>query len=290
MNAAAAIERMRALLGPQGRVDDADRQAAYLIDHRGLYQGRAALIARPASTAEVAELIRLAAEARIAIVPQGGNTGYCGGATPDDSGNAVLLSLERMRRIRALDEADFTITVEAGVVLAEVQRAAEAAGLYFPLSLGAEGSCRIGGNLATNAGGVNVLRYGNARSLVLGLEVVLPDGRVWNGLRSLRKDNSGYDLKQLFIGAEGTLGVITAAVLTLFPGPQQRQSALLAVRDPAAAVELVATARRTSGDMVSSFEYLPRFALELVLEHIEGARDPFDHALPGRLGRSSEWG
>jgi FAD/FMN-containing dehydrogenase len=212
--------------------------------------------------------------ARIGVVPQGGNTGYCGGATPDASGSQILLSLERMRAVRELDSLNHTLTVEAGVVLADVQRIADEHGLYFPLSLGAEGSCHIGGNLSTNAGGVAVLRYGNARDLVLGLEVVLPDGSVWSGLKKLRKNNMGYDLKHLFMGAEGTLGIVTAAVLKLFPRPRSRTTAWAALPDAESASRVLARLRARCGDTVTSFEYVPRFALELVFAHIPGARDP----------------
>ncbi len=234
------------------------------------------MIVRPASTGELAAVLRVCHDARIGVVPQGGNTGYCGGATPDDGGRQLLLCLDRMDRIRSVDADDAAMTVEAGVVLANAQRAAEDAGLFFPLSLGAEGSCQVGGNLATNAGGIAVLRYGNARDLVLGLEVVLADGSVVGGLRRVRKDNAGYDLRHLFIGAEGTLGIITAAVLKLFPAPRSRQTVMLAVRDVAAATRLLGALRADSGDTVTSFEYLPRAALALVVNHIHGAADPFD--------------
>jgi FAD/FMN-containing dehydrogenase len=271
-----ALAEIRRIVGAAGVVDDPQDAERLLVDHRRLYRGRAALIARPASTDEVARVVRACSEAGIAIVPQGGNTGYCGGATPDMSGGQVLLSLERMRAVREVDALNHTLTVEAGVILVDVQRAAEAHDLLFPLSLGAEGSCRIGGNLSTNAGGIAVLHYGNARDLVLGLEVVLPDGRIWNGLHKLRKNNAGYDLKHLFLGAEGTLGIITAAVLKLFPRPRARATAWLAVADPDAAGRLLAMLRSACGDVVTSFEYVPRFALELVLAHIPGTRDPLD--------------
>jgi FAD/FMN-containing dehydrogenase len=209
-------------------------------------------------------------------VPQGGNTGYVGGSVPREEGGELLVSLGRMNRVREVDPLDFTITVEAGCILAEVQRAAAAVDRLFPLSLAAEGSCQIGGNLSTNAGGTAVLRYGNARDLVLGLEVVLPDGTVWDGLRRLRKDNRGYDLKQLFLGAEGTLGIITAAVLKLFPQPGESCTALVAVADPDAATRLLARFRDMTGDGVASFEYLNRVCVDLVLEHLPGSADPFD--------------
>ncbi|WP_374617092.1 FAD-binding oxidoreductase, partial [Thauera aminoaromatica] len=214
------------------------------------------------------------AQAGVAMVPQGGNTGLCGGATPLADGAAVVISLARLDRVRALDPDNDTLTVEAGCTLAAVQEAAQAAGRLFPLSLASEGSCLIGGNLSTNAGGVQVLRYGNTRDLVLGLEAVLPDGRVWDGLRALRKDNTGYDLKQLFIGAEGTLGIVTAAVLKLFPAIRTRATAWVAVADPRAAVRLLGLLRAACGDRVSAFEIVGRTALGLVLRHIPGARDP----------------
>ena len=209
-------------------------------------------------------------------MPQGGNTGLAGGGVPSAKGDAIVLSLGRMNRVRALDPLNDTITVEAGVVLQRIQEAAAEADRLFPLSLGAEGSCMIGGNLSTNAGGTGVLRYGNARGLVLGLEVVLPDGRVWDGLRGLRKDNTGYDLKQLFIGAEGTLGVITAAVLRLFPRPRDVVTAMVAVRDVHAAVELLALMRGGTGESVTGFELMTRMGMESAVRHIEGVADPFD--------------
>ena len=232
--AARALERIAAVVGPAGVVvpDDA---AGMLVDERRLYRGAALGVVRPASTAEVAAVIRICREARLAVVPQGGNTGYCGGATPFDSQREILLSLSRLNRIREVDELGFTLTAEAGVVLASAQAAASERGLLFPLSMGSEGSAQIGGALSTNAGGLAVLRYGTARELVLGLEVVLPSGEVLADLGGLRKDNTGYDLKALFLGAEGTLGVITAAVLKLFPEPRARETAWLAVSSVTAA-------------------------------------------------------
>ncbi len=273
---AAALEHVREIVGAAGVVDDPGQQAAYLIDERRLYRGEAALIVRPASTDEVSRILTVCHEAGLAVVPQGGNTGYCGAATPDDPNRQVLMSLARMNRIRDVDLVGFTMTVEAGVVLARAQAAAAEHQLFFPLSMGSEGSCQIGGNLSTNAGGLAVLKYGTARELVLGLEVVLPDGQVLHGLKGLRKDNTGYDLKQLFMGAEGTLGVITAAVLKLYPQPTERQTAWLAVTDSAAACRLLGEARRISGDCVTSFEYVSRASLDLVLGHVEGVVDPLD--------------
>ena len=246
--------------------------AAYCTDWRGRYTGEPLCVVIPGTTAEVSAVVRACIEAGAAIVPQGGNTGLCGGATP--VGGEVVVVLARLNRIRAVDPDNNSITVEAGCTLHSVQEAAREAGRLFPLSLAAEGSATIGGNLSTNAGGVQVLRYGNARELALGLEVVLPDGRVWDGLRGLRKDNTGYDLKQLFIGAEGTLGLITAATLKLFPQPRARATAWVAVPDPSAAVALLGRVREAAGDNVTAFEIIGRPALQLVLRHIPDARDP----------------
>jgi len=268
------IERLKRAVGAGGWTVDPDQMAPWLLDEQGLYRGQAAILLRPASTEAVAAAVRICAEAGVGIVPQGGNTGLVGGAVPDRDGGQVLLCLSRLNRIRAVDAVDFTATVEAGCVLADVQAAAEEAGLLFPLSLAAEGTCQIGGNLATNAGGTAVLRYGNARELVLGLEVVLASGEVWSGLRRLRKDNTGYDLKQAFIGSEGTLGIITAAVLKLFPRPRHMCTALVATPGVAAATELLGRLRAAGGEAVSTFEYMHRHCLELVLRHIPGARDP----------------
>jgi FAD/FMN-containing dehydrogenase len=226
-------------------------------------------------------VVRLCAQAGVAVVPQGGNTGLCGGSVPTGAAREIVLSLSRLNRIRRLDPLDNTITVEAGCVLAAIQAEAAKAGRFFPLSLAAEGSCQIGGNLSTNAGGVNVLRFGNARDQVLGLEVVLPDGRVWDGLRSLRKDNTGYDLKQLFIGAEGTLGVITAAVLKLQPEPTATATAWVAVPDPAGAVALLSQLRRRCGDRLTAFELISRRCVEAVLAHRPGTRDPIPAGASG---------
>ncbi|HEY5719976.1 MAG TPA: FAD-binding oxidoreductase [Gammaproteobacteria bacterium] len=268
--------QLRAAVGAQGWSDDPQTLAPHLEDPRGTFRGRTPLLLKPATTAEVAAVVRLCHAAGVALVPQGGNTGLCGGGLP--SGKEVLLSLSRMNRVRDLDAANFTMTVEAGCVLAAIQARAEEAGLLFPLSLAAEGSCQIGGNLATNAGGTNVLRYGNAREQVLGLEVVLADGTVWDGLRRLRKDNTGYPLRELFLGTEGTLGIITAAVLKLQPRPLVLQAAFVAVSDPAAGLRLLGRARALAGDAVTTFEYLNRTSLELVLATVPNTRDPLDVA------------
>ena len=276
-----AEDLMKALAAAVGKahvLSDAADMAPFLTDWRGRYSGRAICVARPGNSAETAAVVAACAGAGVAIVPQGGNTGLVGGATPcapsSHPRGEVVVSLGRMNRIRAIDLDNNTITVEAGCILQQVQEAAAAAGRLFPLSLAAEGSATIGGNLSTNAGGVQVLRYGNMRELTLGLEVVLADGRIWNGLRGLRKDNTGYDLKHLFIGAEGTLGLITAAVLKLFPLPRASATAWAALRDPAAVVALLGRLRERCGERVSAFEIVGRTALELVLAHIPSARDP----------------
>ena len=259
---------------------DAER---FLVDERRLYRGAAALIVQPASVDECARILAICHEAGLGVVPQGGNTGYCGGATPFDAERHVLVSMSRLRRIREVDPVGFTMTAEAGVVLADAQAAAAEHGLLFPLSMGSEGSCQIGGNVSTNAGGLAVLRYGTMRDLVLGLEVVLPNGHVLSELKGLRKDNTGYSLTSLFVGAEGTLGLVTAAVLKLFPQPAARETAWVAVASPAAACALLGRARRESGDRVVSAEYVSRESLELVLRHVAGARDPLDTPYPHYL-------
>jgi len=268
------LQQLAECVGPQGLITTPADMEPYIEDWRGIYRGSTPAIVRPATTAEVAAVVRLCADRGVAIIPQGGNTGMCGGSVPDAGGSALILSLSRMNRIREIDAPNNTLTVEAGCVLATIQDAACDADRLFPLSLGAEGSCQIGGNLSTNAGGVNVLRFGNTRDLVLGLEVVLPDGRVWNGLRTLRKDNTGYDLKHLFIGAEGTLGIITAATLKLFPRPRATTTAWIAVADPAAALRLLSMLRDTCGDRLFAYELISRRCMELVLGHIPGTRDP----------------
>ncbi len=251
--------------------------APYLTDCRDRYHGATLAVVKPATTDEVAAVVATCAQLGAAIVPQGGNTGMCGGATPDTSGTQIVVSLARMNRVRGVDKANATLTVEAGVPLAAAQKAAADAGLLLPLSLASEGSCTIGGNLSTNAGGTAVLRFGNARDLTLGLEVVLADGRIWNGLRGLRKDNSGYDLKQLFIGGEGTLGIVTAATLKLFPAPRTRVTALCAVASVAAAVDLLARQKAALGDRLTGFELMSGLALSLSLKHHAAVPDP----LPG---------
>ena len=263
---------LRDAVGPAHVLTEPADVAAYATDWRGAYAGTPLAVVRPASTAEVSTVVRLAHDAGVAIVPQGGNTGMCGGAVPSGDGSQVVLSLGRLRNIREVDALGGTITVEAGVVLADVQAAAAAVDRLFPLSLGSEGSCTIGGNIATNAGGTAVLRYGMMRSLVLGLEVVLPDGRVWDGLRSLRKDNTGYDLTQLVLGAEGTLGVVTAAVLTLHPATPARATAWVALPSVAAAASLLPLLREYAAERLTTSELDARPALDLVID--AGLQDP----------------
>jgi len=274
------VERIRSIVGPAGLIGSPEEIGPYATDWRKRYRGRAVAVVRPASTAEVAAVVRACAETRTGIVPQGGNTGLCGAATPDGSGSQIVLNLSRMNRVRAVDTYNNTITAEAGCVLANLQKAAEEAGRLFPLSLASEGSCEIGGNLSTNAGGTAVLRYGNARDLVLGLEVVLPSGEIWDGLRGLRKDNTGYDLKQLFVGAEGTLGVITAAVLKLFPLPRSRATAVVALQDPESALDLLKRTLEEGGERLSGFELFSGFCLSLVLKHFKDVAAPFAGRFP----------
>jgi FAD/FMN-containing dehydrogenase len=274
------LEQLERQVGSRGWSTDPTLVEPHLREPWGAARGRSSLLLRPADTQEVSDLLRLCQEHCMPVVPQGGNTGLVGAGVPDLSGRMAVLSLGRMSRIREVDPLNDTITVEAGCVLQAVQDAAAEVNRLFPLSLGAQGSCQIGGNLSSNAGGVNVLRYGMARSLVLGLEVVLADGRIWDGLRALRKDNTGYDLKQLFIGAEGTLGVITAAVLRLLPRPRERQTAWLAVPSPQAAVELLALVRDRLGETISSFELMAGPAVELVVRYLPGARMPLERSAP----------
>ena len=274
----ATLTRLKSAVGPKGFSDDPNEIAPHLVEWRSKYQGHTPLLLKPSLTAEVSAILAICNETRTPLVPQGGNTGLVGGQIP--LAGEILLSLARMNRIRKLDAGDMSATVDAGVVLGALQKAADDAGAYFPLSLASEGSCTIGGNLSTNAGGVNVLRYGSARSLMLGLEVVLADGRVLNLLRSLHKDNTGYDLKQLFIGAEGTLGVITAAVLKLYRRPVRRETIFAAVKDPEAAVMLLGRVEQATGGLVSAFELIPRIGLEFVLTHIPQTGDPLKAPSP----------
>jgi FAD/FMN-containing dehydrogenase len=280
IDAHAARSQLANLIGEDSVLADGPDTAALLVDHRALYHGRALAVLAPRSVDEVARLLRWCNQQRIGVVVQGGNTSYCGGATPDESGQQLLLSLRRLNRIRSMDAENFSMTVEAGCVLERVQRAADAAERFFPLSLGSEGSCQIGGNLATNAGGLNVVRYGMTRELVLGVEAVLADGSVFNGLKSLRKDNTGYDLKSLLIGSEGTLAVITAATLKLWPRMRSSATAVVGIAAPAQALALLGRLRAAAGERLSSFELLPRAALELTARHIAGVTDPLGSAYP----------
>ena len=267
-------EQLRGIVGAAYVLTDPAEIQPYVTDWRGRYVGRAQCVVRPANTAEVAAVVRLCAETATPIVPQGGNTSLCGAATPDVTGRAVLLSLSRLNQIAAVDAKNNTISVGAGCTLAAAQDAARAVDRLFPLALASEGTCQIGGNLSTNAGGVQVLRYGNTRELTLGLEVVLPSGEIWDGLRGLRKDNTGYDLKHLFIGAEGTLGVITGAVLKLFPLPQAQTTCWLNVASPSAAVDLLNQAKTGFDAQLTAFELVSETALGLVLKNIPDTQRP----------------
>jgi FAD/FMN-containing dehydrogenase len=274
---AETLARLAAVVGEKHAITDPHEMTAYMTEWREIWVGKSPLVLRPASTAEVANILAIAHETETAIVPQSGNTGLVGGQIPFETGDEVVLSLDRMTRIRNVDAVNNSITVDAGVPLKIVQDEAEKVERFFPLSLESEGSCRIGGNLSTNAGGLGVLAYGNSRDLCLGLEVVLADGRVWNGLKSLRKDNTGYDLKNLFIGAEGTLGVITGAVLKLFPHPTTRATAFVALPSVKAALDLLALARQRSSSPVTAIELFPRNGFEFTIKHFP-VRDPFPAA------------
>jgi FAD/FMN-containing dehydrogenase len=272
------LARFAAIVGREHVVTDPDQQLPYLREWRDKYEGRSALVLRPGTTQEVARIMQLAHEHGLAVVPQAGNTGLVGGQIPHRG--EIVVSVARLDRVRHVDAAGMSMTVEAGLTLAQAQAAAEQAGRLFPLSLPSEGSCRIGGNLGSNAGGVGVLAFGNMRQLVLGLEVVLADGQVWNGLKALKKDNTGYDLKDLFIGSEGTLGIITAAVLKLFPRPAETATALVALSGLDKALELFSLASDHAGGNLTAFEFMQRIVIELVLRHIEGTREPLVGAYP----------
>lgn len=271
-----AIEQIKAAVGDKGWTTTHEDMAPHLVEDRGLFRGRAQMVVKPKTTAEVSAVLKACNDAGIQVVPQGGNTSLCGGSVPWEKGNEIVISLARMNQVREIDTDNFTMTLEAGVVLKDAQDAASEADRYFPLSLGAEGSCMIGGNLSTNAGGTNVLKYGNARELVLGLEIVLPDGRVIEGLKGLRKDNTGYNLQHLFMGAEGTLGIITAAVVKLFPKPRDFRTTFIAVPDVKSAVALLNRARAESGDAVETFELMPRIVLDIILKHFPDLPDPIE--------------
>ncbi|WP_120009895.1 FAD-binding oxidoreductase [Teichococcus vastitatis] len=270
------LEPVRAIVGERGLVTDRAAMQPMMLAWRDNWQGRVPLVVMPASTEEMAAVVALCARTGTPIVPQGGNTGLTGASQPHDDDTEILVSTRRMNRIREIDPDNDTITVDAGVVLQTIQETARAHGRLFPLSLGAEGSCQIGGNLSTNAGGVQALRYGTARALVAGLEVVLPDGQVWNGLRGLRKDNAGYDLKQLFIGAEGTLGIITAATLKLLPLPTASATALLATPSPAQAVAWLRRAKSLLGENITTMELMERRCVDIAMRHNSAIRDPLE--------------
>lgn len=274
------LERFAAIVGPANVLRSAEDIAPRLTENRGLYRGASPMILKPGSTREVADILKLATETRTPIVPQTGNTGLVGGQVPRESGTDLILSLERMNRILDVDPVANVLAAQGGAILAEVQKAAEGVHRLFPLSLGSEGSCRIGGNLSTNAGGTAVLAYGNMRQLCLGLEVVLPTGEIWDGMRRLKKDNTGYDLRDLFIGAEGTLGIITGAVLKLFPQPVGRQVALAGLASPADALRFFEKASNLCGTSLTGFELMPRLGVEFTTRHIEGVRDPLSEPHP----------
>jgi FAD/FMN-containing dehydrogenase len=277
------LGELKAVVGNGAWLDTPEAVAPYLTDFRRLYHGAAPLVLQPRSVEQVAQILRICNREEVAVVPHGGNTSYCGGATPDESGSQIVLSLRRLNRVRQIDAANYSMIIEAGCTLAEAQNAARDAERLFPLSLGSEGSAQIGGNLSTNAGGTAVLRYGMMRDLVLGLEVVLADGRILAGLKSLRKDNTGYDVKSLFVGAEGTLGIITAACLKLFPQPADTATALVGIGSPQKALDLLARLRTAAGDQVTSFELMPRVAVELTVQHVPGVADPLSQNTPWYL-------
>jgi len=270
------LTKLKKTLGSKGWIEDPKEIEPYLIEERGLYKGKSALLLKPSNTIEVSDIIKLCNFHNIKIVPQGGRTGLCGGTIPSENGSEIILSLERMNKILELNKENFTITVEAGCILNNIQVLAEDSNFFFPLSLASEGSCTIGGNLATNAGGINVLRYGMARDLVLGLEVVMANGDIWDNLKSLRKDNRGYNLKHLFVGSEGTLGIITKAILKLFPAPNFIETAIFSISDPEAAIKLFNLARTASADLLNAYELINRIGLEMVLKNIPNTKEPFN--------------
>jgi FAD/FMN-containing dehydrogenase len=268
------LAALRALVGADAVLAGDSAGDACLLDQRQLFRGHPLAVVLPANVQEVAAVVHWCYENRVGVVPQGGNTGYCGGATPDASGTQVVLAMRRLRAIRRVDASDYSLVAEAGCVLADVQQAAAAAGRLFPLSLGSEGSCQIGGNLATNAGGLNVVRYGMARAQVLGIEAVLPDGSIWHGLSTLRKDNTGYDLSSLLVGSEGTLGVITAAALRLQPIPRVVATAMLALPDVASAIAVLERLRDATGEQLTSLEFMPCSVVTMTLEQLPALRIP----------------
>jgi FAD/FMN-containing dehydrogenase len=275
------LGELKAAVGRGSWFDAPDAVAPFLTDFRNLYHGATPLVLAPRNVDEISHILAICNREEVAVVPHGGNTSYCGGATPDESGAQIVLSLRRLNGVRQIDAVNYSMIIEAGCTLSEAQRAARDADRLFPLSLGSEGTAQIGGNLSTNAGGTAVLRYGMMRDLVLGLEVVLADGRVLHGLKGLRKDNTGYDVKSLFVGAEGTLGIITAACLKLFPLPADTATALVGLHSPQKALDLLARLRTAAGDQVTSFELMPRIAVELTVKHVPGVADP--------LGQNTPW-
>jgi FAD/FMN-containing dehydrogenase len=270
------LAALKAAAGDGGWLDSSGDLSAYTIDFRRLYRGATPLVLLPRTVEQVSRIMSICHRDEVGVVPHGGNTGYCGGATPDESDSQIVLAMKRLNRVRHIDAANDSMILEAGCTLAEAHAAAESQDRMFPLTLGSQGTAQIGGNLSTNAGGTAVLRYGMMRDLVLGLEVVLADGRVLSGLKSLRKDNTGYDVKSLFIGAEGTLGIITAASLKLFPTPRDTATALVGIESPGRALELLAHLKRSAGDGLTTFELMPRFAVELTVEHVPGVANPLD--------------
>ena len=292
------LDRLSEIVGARYALRDDDQMQPYVVEWRDKYFGKAAMVLRPGSVEEVSQILKVANETGTAIVPQGGNTGLVGAQIPFESGSEVVLSLSRLNTIRNIDPGNNTITVDAGCVLQTVQNAADEVNRLYPMRIGSEGSCQIGGNIGSNAGGTAVLAYGNTRDLVLGLEVVLADGRIWNGLRRLRKDNTGYDLKNLFIGSEGTLGIVTGAVLKLFPKPNDKATAMIGLASPTEARDLLALAQEMSGRRVTGFEIIPRFGIEIVVKYGPGLRDPLSETHPwyvlmelsgeGRLNETAE--
>jgi FAD/FMN-containing dehydrogenase len=268
------LDELKAAVGGGSWFDSQEDLAPYVVDFRRLYRGSTPLVLLPRDVHQVSAILRICDRDEVAVVPYGGNTSYCGAATPDESGSQIVLSMRRLNRVRQVDAGNYSMIIEAGCTLAEAQAAARTVDRLFPLSLGSEGTAQIGGNLSTNAGGTAVLRYGMMRDLVLGLEVVLADGRVMSGLKSLRKDNTGYDVKSLFIGAEGTLGVITAASLKLFPQPADTATALVGLDSPRHALDMLTRLRTAAGDQVTTFELMPRLAVELTVKHISGVANP----------------
>ena len=292
------LSRLAEIVGARYAIRDSGEMQPYLVEWRDKYFGKAAMVLRPGSVDAVSRILKLANETGTAIVPQGGNTGLVGAQIPYESGNEVVLSLSRLNAVRNVDAGNNTITVDAGCVLQAVQNAADEVNRLYPMRIGSEGSCQIGGNIGSNAGGTAVLAYGNTRDLVLGLEVVLADGRIWDGLRRLRKDNTGYDLKNLFIGSEGTLGIVTGAVLKLFPKPKDKATAMIGLASPTAARDLLALAQEMSGRRVTGFEIIPRFGIEIVVKYGPDMRDPLADTHPwyvlmelsgeGRLNETAE--